>query len=181
MTLMLLVVLMIDNKTGFITPENLTFELVSKEFSGISVMQGKSFTSFCGGNNYLINAFGGYKDWDKQPTTLNYAVEGLSGYLGGAIGAMSTFFLTLPLISDSSNDKSGIILAGGVVGSSVVIGSAVFVSLAGKLMKQEGSFKKAVIGATSVLATGLLLGCIQEQFIISIVAIPIGSVIGYNW
>jgi hypothetical protein len=86
-------------------------------------------------------------------------------------------------------DKQVPYMYGGMLGG-FILGTACGTVIAGKIMKQKGSFKNSVIGATVgiLIGGGLavlyrnIVGNPHPVIVIGAISLPItGAVIGYNW
>ncbi|MFA5033213.1 MAG: hypothetical protein WC614_09345 [bacterium] len=140
-------------------------------------------------NNCLFIAGKGFfnNKYYEEPTMFNYAVEGASGYALGFVGFMGAALVSLGLMwganditADQAKSMQSMVLAMWMCGTA--LGSFGGVSLSGKLMKKNGSDEKAAVGTIAVAVAGWLLGYINEGFAItSLLVLPIGTVIGYNW
>lgn len=157
-----------------------------------------SFSTYHIEHNYLFNASNGYKeDSEKQPTLLNCGLEVLGGYACEICAGIGFLFgIIAPTYTDASPSTLTTTIVATIGCSAGILSNAGGVSLAGKLMNQEGSFKRAVIGAGITLAVGFLLSysacyisdyisgsdtAIEGGIIGCFLALPIGAMIGYNW
>lgn len=153
------------------------------------------------------------KGYVTEPSIRSYIVEGIGSVAGGTVGGtVAGIIITIPLFillfaSEGSPHSSGsdfllpaLLFAG--MGYGIAIGSASGTWLAGKLMKQDGSYRNAFRGSCiGVLIGGALLyGLMQVHMHISeetaskpivqiasaaaligvCLPVPVGSVIGYN-
>jgi hypothetical protein len=137
----------------------------------------------------------------KPPNTFVYIAEGIGATVGGVGGACGGGFLMWLLTVDRRRGSTSsstcamdpskweislpIYVVGGMLGG-YILGSACGTTIAGKTMKQRGSFLKSVIGSTIGAIGGLIaLGEIREPhpiIVIGAISLPItGAVIGYNW
>lgn len=137
-------------------------------------------------DNYLINISGEYAE---RPTGLIYVFEGIVGHLTG-LGAGLIMGLPAILSSSDGGDVSPFYISLPIAG--VIVGSPFGINFAGKIMKQRGSFKKSIIGATAGMVIGVIIGYTElsqkskplniPAVVGTCVTIPtICAVLLYNW
>lgn len=155
----------------------------------IDVMFGAPDSDFSGFGSRTSGFGGGWGN--KRPTTASYIAEGISGGLVGSLFALYTAMgLFFGVVGGMDGRALALMLLGG--GSLCILGTSSAVAITGKLMRQDGSFKRANLFSISALGIGLVSTLVAYNSGVddrvvaglavgSFVAIPIGSVIGYNF
>lgn len=146
-------------------------------------------------NNKLYIKDGVWNSYDTSPSGgfLAYTFESVSSTVLGAVGVVSGMFLSTKLPIDDENRKAISWVFAGITLIGAPLGAAGGTSIAGELLHQESSFKKAYKGAITggliaSVAPALLIGGLSRDpalgaYIGALFCIPgaiIGSVIGYN-
>lgn len=191
------------NFLTFITLASIFFSFTCRaESIGIKIpnmlhLQSLSFNAPCG--NFLINSFADEGVESSQPSISTYAWETIGGIGGGTlglfVGAAGGIVCLLPfcLRVDPPDEDTWYLWGAAPIAclsAGLIFGTSFGISQTGKILGQNGSFKKTLLGTTIGTAAGVITyftirhyspdadGLIPLYF--SIPLPLIGGLIGYN-